>query len=116
MPRLLAGGLSRVFWAPPLPSCSMDLQAMARVWRDGQRKPCFVYRLLTTGAASEAPGPPQADEHVVLAMHTDRLPLMSAWLPMQSNITCAGCGAVAHAASPASTWQGPWTRRFTSAS
>ena len=26
-----------------------DLQAMARVWRDGQRKPCVVYRLLTTG-------------------------------------------------------------------
>lgn len=27
----------------------MDLQAMARVWCDGQRKPCTVYRLLTTG-------------------------------------------------------------------
>ena len=27
----------------------MDLQAMARVWRDGQKKPCVVYRLLTTG-------------------------------------------------------------------
>ena len=26
-----------------------DLQAMARVWRDGQRLPCHVYRLLTTG-------------------------------------------------------------------
>jgi hypothetical protein len=29
----------------------MDLQAMARVWRDGQRKPCVVYRLLTTGCS-----------------------------------------------------------------
>ncbi len=28
---------------------AVDLQAMARVWRDGQRKPCLVYRLLTTG-------------------------------------------------------------------
>lgn len=28
---------------------AVDLQAMARVWRDGQRKPCVVYRLLTTG-------------------------------------------------------------------
>ena len=24
-----------------------DDQAMARVWRDGQKKPCFVYRLLS---------------------------------------------------------------------
>jgi hypothetical protein len=31
----------------------MDLQAMARVWRDGQKKPCVVYRLLTTGGALE---------------------------------------------------------------
>ena len=29
---------------------AVDLQAMARVWRDGQRKPCLVYRLLTTGS------------------------------------------------------------------
>lgn len=32
----------------------MDLQAMARVWRDGQRKPCVVYRLLTTGCGPRA--------------------------------------------------------------
>jgi DNA repair and recombination protein RAD54B len=28
-------------------------QAMARVWRDGQTKPCAIYRLLTTGALDE---------------------------------------------------------------
>lgn len=28
---------------------AMDLQAMARVWRDGQPKACVIYRLLTTG-------------------------------------------------------------------
>ncbi|GFR93736.1 DNA repair and recombination protein RAD54 [Elysia marginata] len=30
-----------------------DLQAMARVWRDGQRKQVFIYRLLTTGSIEE---------------------------------------------------------------
>lgn len=30
-------------------------QAMARIWRDGQRRPCHIYRLLTTGGA---PCPP----------------------------------------------------------
>ena len=28
---------------------AVDLQAMARVWRDGQSKACVIYRLLTTG-------------------------------------------------------------------
>eukprot|EP00794_Sanderia_malayensis_P014349 gene14349-15845_t len=30
-----------------------DLQAMARVWRDGQKRKVFVYRLLTTGTIEE---------------------------------------------------------------
>ncbi|EME85402.1 uncharacterized protein MYCFIDRAFT_213848 [Pseudocercospora fijiensis CIRAD86] len=30
-----------------------DLQAMARVHRDGQKRPCFIYRLLTQGALDE---------------------------------------------------------------
>jgi len=30
-----------------------DMQAMARVWRDGQKKHCHVYRLLTTGTIEE---------------------------------------------------------------
>ncbi|GME59002.1 SNF2-related protein [Neofusicoccum parvum] len=30
-----------------------DLQAMARIHRDGQRRPCHIYRLLTTGALDE---------------------------------------------------------------
>lgn len=29
------------------------LQAMARVWRDGQRKTVYIYRLLTTGTIEE---------------------------------------------------------------
>jgi DNA repair and recombination protein RAD54B len=35
-------------WNPAL-----DLQAMARVWRLGQTKPCTVYRLLTAGTVEE---------------------------------------------------------------
>ena len=30
-----------------------DLQAMARVHRDGQKRPCYIYRLLTQGAMDE---------------------------------------------------------------
>ena len=30
-----------------------DLQAMARVHRDGQRRPCYIYRMLTQGALDE---------------------------------------------------------------
>ncbi|KAK9452204.1 SNF2 family N-terminal domain-containing protein [Limtongia smithiae] len=32
---------------------SVDLQAMARIHRDGQKKPVFIYRLLTTGCMDE---------------------------------------------------------------
>lgn len=46
-------GASRLFlfdtdWNP-----SVDLQAMARVHRDGQKRPVFIYRLLTTGTMDE---------------------------------------------------------------
>ncbi|KAG1662668.1 hypothetical protein FOA52_014594, partial [Chlamydomonas sp. UWO 241] len=30
-----------------------DLQAMARIWRDGQKRPCHVYRLVTSGSIEE---------------------------------------------------------------
>lgn len=32
---------------------SIDLQAMSRIHRDGQKKPCFIYRLVTTGCIDE---------------------------------------------------------------
>jgi DNA repair and recombination protein RAD54 and RAD54-like protein len=30
-----------------------DEQAMARVWRDGQKKPCYIYRFVATGSIEE---------------------------------------------------------------
>jgi hypothetical protein len=30
-----------------------DRQAMARIWRDGQKKECYIYRLFTTGTIDE---------------------------------------------------------------
>ncbi len=32
---------------------AMDLQAQARIWRDGQRKPVVIYRFLTSGTIEE---------------------------------------------------------------
>ena len=32
---------------------AMDLQAMGRIWRDGQKQACVIYRLLTTGTLEE---------------------------------------------------------------
>ncbi|GAV51097.1 hypothetical protein ZYGR_0AD02800 [Zygosaccharomyces rouxii] len=32
---------------------SVDLQAMSRIHRDGQKKPCYIYRLVTTGCIDE---------------------------------------------------------------
>ena len=32
---------------------STDMQAMARIHRDGQKRPCFIYRLITQGALDE---------------------------------------------------------------
>jgi DNA repair and recombination protein RAD54B len=35
-------------WNPAL-----DAQAMARIWRDGQQKPCYIYRMITAGSVEE---------------------------------------------------------------
>lgn len=31
-----------------------DLQAMGRIWREGQTKPCFIYRLLSSNTIDES--------------------------------------------------------------
>uniref|UniRef100_A0A7E4VR40 DNA repair and recombination protein RAD54-like n=1 Tax=Panagrellus redivivus TaxID=6233 RepID=A0A7E4VR40_PANRE len=46
-------GANRLVMFDPDWNPANDDQAMARVWRDGQKKPCFVYRLLATGSIEE---------------------------------------------------------------
>uniref|UniRef100_A0A3B3BM93 RAD54 like n=1 Tax=Oryzias melastigma TaxID=30732 RepID=A0A3B3BM93_ORYME len=46
-------GANRLVMFDPDWNPANDEQAMARVWRDGQKKTCYVYRLLTTGTIEE---------------------------------------------------------------
>lgn len=46
-------GANRLIMFDPDWNPANDEQAMARVWRDGQKKPCFIYRFLTTGTIEE---------------------------------------------------------------
>ena len=46
-------GANRLILFDPDWNPATDLQAMARVWRDGQQKNVFVYRLLCTGTIEE---------------------------------------------------------------
>lgn len=46
-------GANRLILFDPDWNPATDLQAMARVWRDGQKKNVYVYRLLSTGTIEE---------------------------------------------------------------
>lgn len=46
-------GANRLIMFDPDWNPANDDQAMARVWRDGQQKPCFVYRFLAAGTIEE---------------------------------------------------------------
>ncbi|RWS15125.1 DNA repair and recombination protein RAD54-like protein [Dinothrombium tinctorium] len=46
-------GANRLIMYDPDWNPANDDQAMARVWRDGQRKTCYIYRLLSTGSIEE---------------------------------------------------------------
>lgn len=45
-------GANRLVMFDPDWNPANDEQAMARVWRDGQKKQCFIYRLLAVGIFS----------------------------------------------------------------
>ena len=45
-------GANRLVMFDPDWNPANDDQAMARVWRDGQRKQCFIYRLIAVSALS----------------------------------------------------------------
>merc|ERR550532_418098 len=46
-------GANRLVMYDPDWNPANDHQAMARIWRDGQKKPCYIYRLFTTGTIDE---------------------------------------------------------------
>lgn len=46
-------GANRLVLFDPDWNPSNDLQAMARIWREGQKKPVFIYRFMTTGTIEE---------------------------------------------------------------
>ena len=48
----LVGG-NRLILLDPDWNPSTDIQAMARIYRQGQKKPCYIYRLFTSGSVEE---------------------------------------------------------------
>lgn len=46
-------GANRLIMFDPDWNPANDEQAMARVWRDGQKKPCYIYRFVATGTIEE---------------------------------------------------------------
>lgn len=46
-------GANRLIMFDPDWNPANDEQAMARIWRDGQKKPCYIYRFVATGTIEE---------------------------------------------------------------
>lgn len=64
-------GANRLILFDPDWNPASDQQALARVWRDGQKKNCFVYRFLTTGTVEEKIFQRQAHKQALSASVVD---------------------------------------------
>lgn len=49
----MCAALGRILTAVFKTLMSACLKALARVWRDGQKKTCYIYRLFSTGTIEE---------------------------------------------------------------
>lgn len=65
-------GANRLVMFDPDWNPANDEQAMARVWRDGQKKKCYIYRLLTVGTIEEKIFQRQAHKKALSSCVVDR--------------------------------------------
>jgi len=65
-------GANRLVMFDPDWNPANDEQAMARVWRDGQKKQCFIYRMLTVGTIEEKVFQRQAHKKALSACVVDQ--------------------------------------------
>ncbi|XP_059099415.1 DNA repair and recombination protein RAD54-like isoform X1 [Tigriopus californicus] len=65
-------GANRLVMFDPDWNPANDEQAMARVWRDGQKKECFIYRLLAVGTIEEKIFQRQAHKKALSSCVVDR--------------------------------------------
>ncbi|CAK5277650.1 unnamed protein product [Mycena citricolor] len=66
-------GANRLILFDPDWNPASDQQALARVWRDGQKKECFVYRFITTGTIEEKIFQRQASKQALSSAVVDEL-------------------------------------------
>ena len=57
-----------------------DDQAMARVWRDGQKKQCFIYRMLAVGTIEEKIFQRQTHKKALSSCVVDQVPIHDYYL------------------------------------
>ncbi|KAG7361602.1 SNF2-related protein [Nitzschia inconspicua] len=64
-------GANRIVLVDPDWNPSTDIQAMARIYRQGQKKPCYVYRMFTSGTVEEVICQRQMKKGALVALTVD---------------------------------------------